>query len=126
MTREIKFRLKSPSNNVIGYEKWYSGALDKETRMYSANPCWLYSSDGEIWTTNVIKSRFKDQYTGLKDKNEKEIYEGDICKQIFDHNGNMGEVKIEVTRGVVVGGIPAWPHDIEIIGNIYENPELLK
>ena len=69
------------------------------------------------------------QYTGLKDKNGKEIYEGDIVrhatdegvyKVIFEDGGfyvkNLFEYDFQT--------INEYP--LEIIGNIYENPELLK
>jgi|SRR6185436_19008877 len=70
------------------------------------------------------------QFTGLKDKNGKEIYEGDIAthRKAGDFNREelvSGEVIIEPSRGVVIGGWPA-AFDIEVIGNIYENPDLLK
>jgi len=70
------------------------------------------------------------QFTGLLDKNGKEIYEGDIATHRkagdFDKKELVtGEIVIEPTRGVVIGGWPA-SFDIEVIGNIYENPELLK
>lgn len=56
------------------------------------------------------------EYTGLKDKNKKEIYEGDIVQfQHIDDYGYMTNI-FSMESDIV----------IEIIGNIYENPELLK
>lgn len=76
----------------------------------------------EMMGTNLILM----QYTGLKDKNGKEIYEGDICTQTFGSNPqDKGEVTIDITRGVMVGIMQVWHHNVEIIGNIYETPELL-
>ena len=63
-----------------------------------------------------------EQYTGLKDRHDKAIYEGDILKSPIV--GRSVPVK---WWGVSAGFNLAWirDHDIEIIGNIYENPELL-
>jgi len=76
------------------------------------------------------------QYTGLKDKNEKEIFEKDIL------SGFNGEVKSEVLWGeeaaFVLSGERVdknnhgefmnqeYMNNFEVIGNIYRNPELLE
>ena len=75
------------------------------------------------------------QYTGLKDKNGKEIYEGDVVIALFYEEKEPFKYTIEwVNAGFRLCKEPhsGYPldihglHDIEIIGNIYENPELLK
>nr|DAQ36944.1 MAG TPA: YopX protein [Caudoviricetes sp.] len=93
----------------------------------------LYDDFGEYWRD------FRDvklmQSTGLKDKNGKEVFIGDIVKCT---RGCSHEVYLEKEYGgMFIGGMPAvylkglgegyaWTEHEEIIGNIYENPELLE
>lgn len=78
------------------------------------------------------------QFTGLKDKNDKEIYEGDIVKS---ENGRFWEIEFDTgsfgaaRKTVDLKAVSDWIScssiafedlNFEVIGNIYENPELLK
>lgn len=83
------------------------------------------------------------QYTGLKDKNGREIYEGDLYKFIISHdmyNPESGHTTFEVVHvkavtfedGAFYHGTHLLSEIIEFddsftyVGNIYENPELLE
>ena len=82
------------------------------------------------------------QYTGLKDKNGKEIYEGDILSWLSEEEG-LGEIYTVIFneavgefmgRHKIAGNLDfnsgyaedINTNEIEVIGNIYENTELLK
>jgi uncharacterized phage protein (TIGR01671 family) len=104
------------------------------------------ANDGKVWdlTTNEeVKDVIPLQFTGSKDKNGKEIYEGDVvycnsCEE--DDNGGVFRVVWGYFEDCCVEGETwvldglTWEQtvyyhslekDIEVVGNIYENPELL-
>lgn len=72
------------------------------------------------------------QYIGIKDKNGNLVFEGDIVI-VFNKTANMGKVVfdngmycVRSAKYKVPQVLLQFKEDIEIIGNIYENPELIK
>ena len=123
--REIKFRAWHKEEKIIG-EVLGIDILHKEI--------FFSNEDVDCYEHSDFKDIELMQYTGLYDKNEKEIYEGDIVKLRANHGigvvkyyDEWGAFVIEYIkpRPLAVLGMNYYKENIEILGNIYENPELL-
>lgn len=134
MKREIKFRAYSSHNHKmypVSDIEW-----DIDGRI------WVTADDGKNGIELIDEEAHLMQYTGLHDKSGQEIYEGDIVRYTAWHDGKpagaiQGEVVYSGDLGMASFDI-RLDHDgeidravlpaigVEIIGNAFENPELLE
>ena len=113
--REIKFRAWNRISKVMGYVHSIDFA-EEEVKVRVDNPSITQetglSFDFRYWNFDAIELM---QFTGLYDKNGKEIYEGDLVKTIY--NDSVYEVQ---WNDMLTGFIPLIRYVHEVIGNIYE------
>lgn len=119
--REILFRGK----DVRG--AWHIGLL-----AHIGN-AWYISNKAGVATAFEIVPQTFGQYTGLKDRKGTDIFEGDIVNIIRAEEKGKVEWRENDAAFEVVGDCleasfleNLYGHDVEVIGNIYDNPELLK
>ena len=136
--REILFRGKRVDNG-----EWVEGLLvfKNEIRVFTTHKWYDEGEEGEYDTTEDLRviPETVGQYTGLKDRNGKKIFEGDIVEFTDKYTRKKGraEIVFEAFKwkysGCYYGGNPiVWlciddrSIEFEIIGNIHDNPELLE
>lgn len=134
--REILFRGK-PLGDLHG--KFIYGSLGVlDTDLCAIYHCFEFKDDEmELVYINTV-----GQYTGLTDKNGKKIFEGDIVSYfiniekatnkefhevVFETKGESGYFGIKVSNIGTLGFCPEVSAKLmEVVGNIYDNPELLE
>ena len=136
--REILFRGKRTDNAV-----WVEGFLVIGTDRISNGKCYIlptvsdfsYGDNGNRVRIGCFVEVDPDtigQYTGLTDKNGKKIFEGDITTAYFRSNRSLQVLKVYFDNGVFLfdNGWVAVPREyiycLKVIGNIHDNPKLLK
>lgn len=136
--REILFRAKRADNG-----EWVEG--DLSYLIHNKEKMYVFPADGlDSADRYEVNPETLCQYTGLKDKNGNRIWENDILHVVEKmgndvyHNGNLVSsprwinelnFKVEFTPGGLMNTqrfANALQIECEVIGNIFDNPELLK
>lgn len=127
MNREIKFRVwDNTIEKFLDYPCYFNHLNFNEFTCFD----WWFKCDEEDTTVQ--------QFTGLKDSKGKDIYEGDVVKALSSDNKYLSIVEWDFREGRwgfyairsdkmpynynLTYGCSGW----EVVGNIFENPELLK
>lgn len=135
--REILFRGKA-INRDKGYRRteykygdWVYGLLTRPyDEMFENLPAEMTDTSGISGIE--VDHESMGQYTGLLDKNGKKIFEGDIVRDA--DTSDVGEVYFDTDTArfviefqkMIVDFSDYNDGDVEVIGNIYDNPELIK
>lgn len=118
--REIKFRIWDQANKRMVF-----GEVSDILRHIGTIPP---APDNHYQLATSVESSLPEQFTGLKDKNGREIYEGDIIAMEKEGVRLYNRVQFQDSgwHPFNVAKTGYWTEKVtEVIGNIHENPELL-
>jgi uncharacterized phage protein (TIGR01671 family) len=136
--REIKYRAWDKDTeqlrrvSMMDFPEWSVSTveLDMNDEVHD-----YYSTERNSFKNEETDRFLLMQYTGLKDKNGIEIYEGDIAVSkyhnrpphvgVLEWDNDGADYNINDKFGMCLCGFGVGGVDYEVIGNIYENPELL-
>ena len=134
--REILFRGKRADNG-----EWVEGDV-LQTRYHSGHIEYQIMPQTPVSSAVPVLPETVGQYTGLTDRNGKRIFEGDICKFKRFNDVHIGKVVFNVTTASfimwyqpIVGAygekatqkmLLSVCDNIEVVGNIHDNPELME
>lgn len=131
--REILFKAKR-----IGDDEWVEGYYQKKHNFLGNEEHLIFHVDSHtVWEYTEIVPETLCQFTGLCDKNGKRIWESDVVCLVYDGEEHIyqivwdnSELDFKATNGEENYGSNfeylLCCEEIEVIGNIFDNPELLQ
>ena len=132
--REIKFRAWDKTIKKMFKNADIDVRMDLDGNLYQADSEYSITDSDLLWNDLSRENVELMQYTGLKDKNGKEIYEGDIVTCGTLEGNPVGAITwlensaeyLVINKGLQVEYVTKLHAEyMQVIGNIYENKELL-